>query len=70
MAFKDALLQLSGYPEPTPAAAIKQAIDLAAALDTHLTALTFQIELPNPAMCLRTRCLTSLQWLPRNGRRA
>ena len=57
MAFRDALLQLSGDPEPTPAAATKQAIDLAAALGTHLTALTFRIELPKPGNVLANALL-------------
>lgn len=52
MAFKDALLQVSSYPEPTPAAAIEQGIDIAAALGAHVSALTFRIELPRPGNVL------------------
>ncbi|MCA3795086.1 MAG: universal stress protein, partial [Burkholderia sp.] len=46
MAFKDALLQLSSYPEPTSAAAIEQAVVFAGALDARISALTFKIEIP------------------------
>jgi nucleotide-binding universal stress UspA family protein len=57
MAFKDALLQVSSYPEPTSAAAIKQAIDLAAVLDTHLSALTFKMDFPLPGNVLANALL-------------
>lgn len=46
MAFKDVLLQLSSYPEATPAAAIEQAVGLAQVLGAHISALTFEIEVP------------------------
>lgn len=57
MAFKDALLQVSSYPEPTPAAAIRQGIDIAAALGAHVSALTFRIELPRPGNVLANALL-------------
>ena len=57
MAFKDALLQVSSYPEPSSAAAIKQAIDLAAALDTHLSSLTFKMDFPMPGNVLANALL-------------
>ncbi len=57
MAFKDALLHLSSYPEPTPAAVIKQGIDIAAALGAHVSALTFRIELPRPGNVLANALL-------------
>jgi nucleotide-binding universal stress UspA family protein len=47
MAFKDALLPLSSYPEATPVAAIEQAVGLAGALGARISALTFKIEIPN-----------------------
>ena len=59
MAFNDVMLQLSSYPEPTPVAAVEQAVDFAAALGARISALTFKIEIPKPATCLRTRCSTS-----------
>ncbi|GAB2179749.1 universal stress protein [Dongia sp. agr-C8] len=46
MAFKDVLLQVSSYPEPTPTAVIEQAVDFAKAQGAHLTGLTFKIEIP------------------------
>lgn len=46
MAFKDTLLQLSSYPEPTSAAAIEQAVVFAGALGACISALTFKIEIP------------------------
>ncbi len=47
MAFRDALLQLSSYPDPTPATAIEQAVDFAAALGAHISTLTLKIEIPS-----------------------
>jgi nucleotide-binding universal stress UspA family protein len=47
MAFKDALLHLSSYPEPTPAASIEQAVLFAESLGARISALTFKIEIPN-----------------------
>lgn len=46
MAFKDILLQLNSYPEPTPIAAVEQAIDFAEAMDARISALTFDIDIP------------------------
>lgn len=57
MAFKDALLQVSSYPAPSSAAAIRQAIDLAAALDMHVSALTFKIDFPMPGNVLANALL-------------
>ncbi len=57
MTFKDVLLQLSSYPEPTPIAAIEQAIGLAGALGAHVSALTFKIEIPNVGNVLANKLL-------------
>lgn len=57
MAFKDALLQLSSYPEPTPVAAIEQAVGFAAALGARISALTFNIEIPSPSNVLANALL-------------
>lgn len=46
MGFKDVLLQMSSYPEPTPMAVIEQAVEFARTQRAHLTALTFKIEIP------------------------
>lgn len=47
MAFKDVLLPLCSYPEPTPDSAIEQAVDFAGALGAHVSALTYRVEIPN-----------------------
>jgi nucleotide-binding universal stress UspA family protein len=47
VAFKDALLQLSSYPEPTSAASVEQAVLLAEALGARISALTFRVRIPN-----------------------
>jgi nucleotide-binding universal stress UspA family protein len=46
MAFKDILLALTSYPAATPDASIDRAVALAAALGAHVTALTFEADVP------------------------
>lgn len=46
MAFNDALLHVSSYPDPTPVAAVEQAVDFSAALGARISALTFKVEIP------------------------
>lgn len=57
MAFKDALLQVSSYPEPTPAAVIEQAVGFAEALGASISALTFRIEIPSTSNVLANALL-------------
>jgi nucleotide-binding universal stress UspA family protein len=57
MAYKDVLLQLSSYPEPTPVASIELAIHVAEALDARVSALTFKIEIPNAGNVLANAVL-------------
>lgn len=57
MAFKDVLLQLSSYPEPTPAAAIEQGVGFAETLGAHISALTFKIEIPSTSNVLANALL-------------
>lgn len=57
MAFKDALLQFSSYPEPTPVAAIEQAVGFTAVLGAHVSALTFNIEIPRTGNALANALL-------------
>jgi nucleotide-binding universal stress UspA family protein len=45
MAFKDVLLTLMSYPEPTPVSVIDDAVSLAAVLDTHLAAISCEVHL-------------------------
>jgi nucleotide-binding universal stress UspA family protein len=47
MAFKDVLLPLSSYPERTPAAPMEQAVRFTEALGARLSALAFNIDIPN-----------------------
>jgi nucleotide-binding universal stress UspA family protein len=57
MAFKDVLLPLNSYPEPTPLSAIEQAIGFAGALGAHISALTFRVEIPNVGNALANTLL-------------
>lgn len=57
MAFKDVLLQLNSYPEPTPVTVIEQAVDFAATLGAHISALTFKTEIPNVGNVLANKLL-------------
>jgi nucleotide-binding universal stress UspA family protein len=57
MALKDVLLQVSSYPEPTPAAAIEQAVIFAQTLGANISALTFNIEIPRVSNVLANTLL-------------
>lgn len=57
MAFKDVLVQLSSYPEPTSAPVIERAVDFAKSQQAHLAALTFQIEMPRVGSALASLVL-------------
>lgn len=57
MAFKDAMLQLSSYPEPTSAVSVEQAVLLAEALGACISALTFKIKIPNAGNVLANTLL-------------
>src|SRR5690349_17897049 len=48
MAFKDVMIQLTSYPEPTGVGTLEQAVSFAAASGARLTALAFEIEIPPP----------------------
>jgi nucleotide-binding universal stress UspA family protein len=52
MAFKDILLQLTSYPEPTPVAALDQAIAFAGASGARITALACEIVVNVPGAVL------------------
>lgn len=43
MAFKDILLTLASYPEPTPVSVIDDAVSVAAVLDAHLAAISCEV---------------------------
>ncbi len=52
MAFKDVLLQLTSYPEPTPVAAVDQAVAFAQASGARIAALTCEIIVHVPGSVL------------------
>lgn len=52
MAIKDILLQLTSYPEPTPVAAVDQAVAFAEASGARVTALSFEIVVNVPGTVL------------------
>ncbi len=52
MAFKDVLLTLISYPEPTPVAAIDEAVDFAAAVGAKISAITCGVEIRPPGSLL------------------
>ena len=46
MAFKDILLTLTSYPDPTPASVAEQAAAIAATFGAHLAAVTVEVGHP------------------------
>lgn len=52
MAFRDLLLALTTYPQPTPVAAIEEAIDFAAAVGAKLSAIACGIKIRAPGSLL------------------
>ncbi|OCK60583.1 universal stress protein [Bradyrhizobium sp. LMTR 3] len=48
MAFKDILLTLTSYPDPTPASVAEDAVAIAAALGAHLAALACEVHVEVP----------------------
>lgn len=48
MAFKDILLTLTSYPEPTPASVAEDAVSIAAALSAHLAAVACEVHVQIP----------------------
>jgi nucleotide-binding universal stress UspA family protein len=48
MAFKDILLTLTSYPDPTPPSVIDEAVAIAASLDAHLAAVACEVHVEVP----------------------
>jgi nucleotide-binding universal stress UspA family protein len=48
MAFKDILLTLTSYPQPTPVSVVEDAVSIAAALGAHMAALTCEMHVQVP----------------------
>jgi nucleotide-binding universal stress UspA family protein len=48
MAFKDILLTLTSYPEPTPVSVLEHAVSIAATFDAHLAAVSCKVHVQVP----------------------
>ncbi len=48
MAFKDILVALTSYPEPTPVSVVEDAISVAAVFGAHIAALSFEMHVQVP----------------------
>ena len=48
MAFKDILLTLTSYPEPTPVSVLEDAVSIAATLGAHITAVSCEVHVQVP----------------------
>ena len=48
MAFRDVLLTLPSYPEPTPVFVVEDAVSVAAVLGVHIAALSCEINVELP----------------------
>jgi hypothetical protein len=52
MSFKDLLLVLTTYPEPTPASTVDDAIDIAVALGAKISAIACEVKIKPPGSLL------------------
>jgi nucleotide-binding universal stress UspA family protein len=52
MSFKDVLIALTTYPEPTPVSAVDDAVDLAAALGAKVSAIACEVKIRAPGNVL------------------
>jgi nucleotide-binding universal stress UspA family protein len=52
MSFKDVLLALTTYPQPTPVSALDDAIDVAAALGAKISAIACEVKINVPGTLL------------------
>ncbi|MGE5780260.1 MAG: universal stress protein [Hyphomicrobiales bacterium] len=57
MSFKDVLIALTTYPQPTPVSAVDDAIDLAAALGAKVSAIACEVKINVPGSLLDRRFL-------------
>jgi nucleotide-binding universal stress UspA family protein len=57
MSFKDALIALTTYPQPTPLSAVDDAIDLATALGAKVSAIACEVKINVPGTLLGRRFL-------------
>lgn len=52
MSFKDILLALTTYPDPTPISAIEEAVEISAAIDARISAIACQVRFRAPSSIL------------------
>ena len=52
MSFKDVLLALTTYPEPTPVSAVDDAVDVAVALGAKVSAIACEVKISVPGNLL------------------
>jgi nucleotide-binding universal stress UspA family protein len=57
MSFKDVLIALTTYPQPTPPSAVDDAVDLAAALGAKVSAIACEVKINVPGSLLGRRFL-------------
>jgi nucleotide-binding universal stress UspA family protein len=57
MSFKDVLIALTTYPQPTPLSAVDDAVDLAAALGAKVSAIACEVKINVPGTLLGRRFL-------------
>jgi hypothetical protein len=48
MSFKDILVALTTYPQPTPVSAVEEAVELAAALGGRISAIACEVKIKAP----------------------
>src|ERR1700722_15047548 len=48
MAFRDILVTLTSYPEPTPVSVVKEAVSVASVLGAHIAALSCEMHVQVP----------------------
>jgi nucleotide-binding universal stress UspA family protein len=60
MAFKDILVALTSYPEPTPVSVVDDAVSVAAALGAHLAALSFETRPEVPGHFISNSLVTGM----------
>ena len=60
MAFKDILVALTSYPEPTPVSVVDDAVSVAAALGAHLAALSFETRPQVPGHFISNSLVTGM----------
>ena len=60
MAFKDILVALNSYPDPTPVSAVEDAVSIAAVLGAHLAALSCETRVQLPGHFISTSIVSGI----------